>query len=157
MSPTPKFGGHKHYGSGDIMFPICHLVLRDQVAPVPFEFISQSKSFIVSHHLATYGSHRLFGTWNMVLNCHVISWSRDHMIKGPCALGVLKVSHYPTMFGGYRNCSSWDIMVLVCHVSLQGGARLLLVVRLISFSSIDTSLVAWHLCHRSPLQNTVTK
>ena len=30
------------------------------------------------------------------------------------------VSHHPTRFGGHRHNRSGDIMVLVCHVILQG-------------------------------------
>ena len=30
------------------------------------------------------------------------------------------VSHQPDKFGGHRHCGSGDIMILVCHVILQG-------------------------------------
>ena len=30
------------------------------------------------------------------------------------------VNHDPTKFGGHRHCSSGEIIVLVCHVILQG-------------------------------------
>ena len=31
VSPSPKFGGHRHCSSGDIMTLVCHVILLDRV------------------------------------------------------------------------------------------------------------------------------
>ena len=55
----------------------------------------------------------------MILVCQVIS--HDNVIKGFMRLlrqEAIKVSH-PAKFGGQKRCGSKDIMILVCHVTLQ--------------------------------------
>ena len=34
-------------------------------------------------------------------------------------LESIKVSYHPTKFGGHGHCGSGDIIILVCHVTLQ--------------------------------------
>ena len=42
---------------------------------------------------------------------------RESVHRGTVHRGcVWELSHYPAKFGGYKRCSSGDIMALVCHV-----------------------------------------
>ena len=42
--PT-KFGGHRHYGSRDIMVFVCPVILEDQVANGSFDFMGESPTW----------------------------------------------------------------------------------------------------------------
>ena len=56
---------------------------------------------MVCHHLVRFGNHRYCSNSEMFLVFHVIK--RDHVtIKAIITIGSLKVSHHPTIFGGYR-------------------------------------------------------
>ena len=36
------FGDHKHCGSGDMMFLVCHVILQDHETQEPYDFIARS-------------------------------------------------------------------------------------------------------------------
>ena len=59
----------------------------------------------------------------MILCCH--RNSEDHLIKYQRAillyrLEPIEVSYHPAKFGGHSHCGSVGIIILVCHVILQG-------------------------------------
>ena len=59
----------------------------------------------------------------MVLVYHVISQRPgDQRIMLLYMLEPFKVSHHPAKFGCHRHSGSGDIMVFVCHVTLQEHA-----------------------------------
>ena len=61
----------------------------------------------------------------MLLICHVIS--QDHVIKessdfisrSPSFISKSSVSYHPAKYGCYRHSGRGDIMVFVCHMTLQ--------------------------------------
>ena len=61
---------------------------------------------MVSPHSANFSGRRHFGSGNY--QDHVALWE-----------GALKVSYHVYKFGGHRHCGSGDIMVFICHVTLQ--------------------------------------
>ena len=52
----------------------------------------------------------------MVFVYHVISHQRFMCFYSQ---ELIQVSYHPAKFGGYRHSGSGDIMVFVCHVTLQ--------------------------------------
>ena len=53
-----KFLGHSHYGSGDVMVLICHVITQDHVITGSCDF--GKESFKASHQLAKFGGHRRY-------------------------------------------------------------------------------------------------
>lgn len=43
-----KFGGHKYFGSGDIMLLVCNLISYDQVFNRSSDFVGGNSSFYVT-------------------------------------------------------------------------------------------------------------
>ena len=76
----PKLGGHRHFGSGDIMLLVCYLISQDHVIKMSYNFMRMGL-LKVSHQSATFGSQRHCGSGDiMLLFCHML-----HVIKGSCA------------------------------------------------------------------------
>ena len=99
------FGGHEHYGSGDIIVLFCHLFSQDHVTKALFDL----EPIKISHHLFSFGGHGYYG---LIL-------SRDQSVIWLYDLEPLKLSHHSFRFGGHGHYGSGDIIVLVCHVILQ--------------------------------------
>ena len=43
-----KFGGHRHSDNGDIVLPVCHVILQDHMIKVSCDFIGRSLSRYVA-------------------------------------------------------------------------------------------------------------
>ena len=39
---TAEFSGHKHYGNGDMIILVCHLIFQDHIIKGPYDFIGSS-------------------------------------------------------------------------------------------------------------------
>ena len=75
-----KFRGHRHCGSGDIIFLICHVISQDQIVKGSCDFKKQ-EPVKVGCHPDKFDSHRYSDNGDiMVLVCHVIL--QDYVIKG---------------------------------------------------------------------------
>ena len=63
--PT-KYGHHSHFGSGDLIVLVCHLILEDHVIKDSCDFISRGQSSLVTILLCS------VNTGTMVLGIHAI-------------------------------------------------------------------------------------
>ena len=76
----PKLGGHRHFGSRDVMLLVCYLISRDHMIKTSYNFMWMGL-LKVSHQSATFGSQRHCGSGDiMLLFCHML-----HVIKGSFA------------------------------------------------------------------------
>ena len=104
--PT-KFGGHRHFGNGDIKGFFCHVMLQDRVIKGLHDLMGKNTSKYWSYALWNWRYDYLSLSRDLS-KCHVTLW-----------VGVLHgKSPYCTVCG-HRHCGSGDIMILICHVISQ--------------------------------------
>ena len=115
--PT-KIGGDRHFVCEKLDF-VCHVILkkpRDQRIKKSYGW----KLPRVSHHPAKFGGHMYCGVGHNGFSLPGVS--QDCVIKGHVTLwaGDTQCNSQSTRFGDNGHCESGNIMVLVCHVILEG-------------------------------------
>ena len=120
---SPKFGGHRHSGNGDVLRLSSDLArLRDQSV----KWLNDLEPLKISHHPTNFGSHRYCGSGNItILVCHVISQGHGIGVMWFNGREPLMVIHHPAKFGSHRHWGSGDMFVLVGLVVLDPTCPLL--------------------------------
>ena len=117
-SPTSaKSGGHRHRGTEDIIFLVCHVTSQEHVTEKYSNVMNRSPSRSVTIYQVWWPYVLCQWRYNdFSLSRDLIS-SCDQMVKKHHGKKALQVSQHPVKFGGHRLCGSGDIMFLVCHMT----------------------------------------